>query len=434
VHSRFLHCLGAAHLARSIARQLIESADAARAGELSAAEPYLVAAALLHDIGHGPFSHAFEPVLARVAHAKVKHEAWTRAIIKGPLKNVLERNGLDPEVLADRFFLDKPCKTQPAYIKQIISSQLDVDRMDYLVRDAHFSGVPLGNIDLHYLIRSLAIVEHGSGHATLGLTTKGVKAYEAFALARHHMNRTVYYHAKVAVLELLLEECLLEISAEIAAGNQNCGGIPVSLLTLLRAQGASTADDFIEANLSAYLDITEDHVWTAVGFVSNSWQGRAQDLSHRLLTRRVPEHFLVQQGKAGDVASVLERAGFSPYDYRVRPKKSKVYSDSADDDVVHVLSEDGNVETVTAHSFTLEAFANKPEVETLLVVLDASKVADIWGAAKRCLVQSRSAEDRFGSLKGLRNTRSTNDSAGDIAQLDEDPIAANNRKSIDTHR
>lgn len=303
--------------------------------------------------------------------------------------------------------------------------------MDYLVRDAHFSGVPLGNIDLHYLIRSLTIIEHGSGHATLGLTSKGVKAYEAFALARHHMNRTVYYHAKVAVLELLLERCLLEIANEVVADKQSCAGIPASLLTLLRAQRTSTADDFVEANLNAYLALTEDHLWTAIAFVSSSWTGKAQDLSRRLLDRRVPQYFHVQQGRERDLKAVLQRANFAPDGYCIRPKKSKVYEESADEHAVHVLNDDGNAESVTAHSFTLEAFANKPEVETLLVVFDESKVKDIWHAGKRCLVQRRSAEDRFGSLKGLRNTRSYD---GNVSARNDEASedGASNPKKVDT--
>jgi len=75
-------------------------------------------------------------------------------------------------------------------LKHIVSSQLDVDRMDYLVRDSHFAGINVGRFDVNYWIYSLTIVEHGThGPATLGLTPKGVKAYEAFLLARQSCPR-----------------------------------------------------------------------------------------------------------------------------------------------------------------------------------------------------------------------------------------------------
>lgn len=392
-HSRFVHCLGAAHLARSVVQQLWESANEHRRPELADYEQPTVAAALLHDIGHGPFSHAFEPVLKDIMQTKVSHEAWTRAIILGPLRPVLERHKLDAENLANSFF--GASQGFPAYIRQIISSQLDVDRMDYLVRDAHFSGVPLGNIDLHYLIRSLTVIEHGADHATLGLTYKGVKAYEAFALSRHHMNRTVYYHAKVAVLELMMEKCLLEIRAEIGAGKQQCSGIPNSLYTLLSAKKADTVEAFLDANLDAYLDVTEDHVWCALGFVSRSWSGPASDLAQSLLERRLLPYFYAQAGKAGELKAILEHSGFDARDYCLRPKKSKVYSESADYDVVHVIGDDNRSRAVTSHSFTLTAFANRPEEETLLVVLDRSKTDKILKAARHCLrlPQARDVHD-----------------------------------------
>ena len=277
-HSRFAHCLGAAHLARVVTLQLSDSEERYKA-EVDRYTPLIVAAALVHDIGHGPFSHAFERALMAVTGIKVKHEAWTRAIIRGPLRTCILDNGVDVEQLASIFGSSDKLDPLPLYIKQIVSSQVDVDRMDYLVRDAHFSGVPLGNIDLHYLIRSLAIVEHGAGHSTLGVTRKGVRAYEAFALARHLMNRTVYYHAKVAVLELLMEECLREIATGVKAG-LDASGIAPSLKAILSAT-ADSSDDFVEANVEAYLGLGEDHVWTAIGHVEQSWEGPAKTLATR---------------------------------------------------------------------------------------------------------------------------------------------------------
>ena len=165
---------------------------------------------MLHDVGHGPFSHSFEQVLKGYKCAP-QHEEWTRTLISHEDSEICQRhkdNGIDiPSVCS--IFTKPPGAGLARPYQQIVSSQLDVDRMDYLVHDSHFAGVAVGRFDIHYLIHSLVLVRHGeNGIRTLGITQKGVKAYEAFLLSRQLMNRTVYYHHNVKVLEFMMEHFL----------------------------------------------------------------------------------------------------------------------------------------------------------------------------------------------------------------------------------
>jgi uncharacterized protein len=198
VHTRFSHSLGAAYLAGLLVRQLGIDDHDGRA---------IVCAALLHDVGHGPFSHSFERALKRIVPKVPKHEHWTRVIVQQELSKELREHDVDPLRVCALIKNRDGDPDVTTFHRQIISSQLDVDRMDYLCRDAHFAGVPLGRIDLQYLIRNVCVVEHGS-QKTLGLMSKGVASYEAFAFARHIMNRSVYFHKQVATFECMMEECL----------------------------------------------------------------------------------------------------------------------------------------------------------------------------------------------------------------------------------
>jgi uncharacterized protein len=146
LHSRFLHSLGVIYLAHTVLRHLRERAlqeDASEAAELNELELEVKLCALLHDVGHGPFSHSFENVLKSIAEIKDPplHEDWTAAIITGEesdIRAALVNNGLNVNRIAS-VFTNGGIEKFPPYLKQIISSQLDVDRMDYLVRDSHFA-------------------------------------------------------------------------------------------------------------------------------------------------------------------------------------------------------------------------------------------------------------------------------------------------------
>jgi hypothetical protein len=171
-HTRFEHSLGAFHLAGRIAERLGLSVED---------KINLRLAALLHDIGHGPLSHTSEELLER--YLGKSHEKATEGIIMGSrVSEVLEDGGVSPgdvvEVLSGR-----------NHLKKLISSDFDVDRMDYLVRDAHHTGVAYGIIDLDRLVNTLEILD-----GDIVITERGLRAVEALLVARFLMIPTVYLH------------------------------------------------------------------------------------------------------------------------------------------------------------------------------------------------------------------------------------------------
>lgn len=187
-HSRFTHALGAYHMANLVIRN-VEGIE-----EMSEYERIVfMCASLLHDIGHGPYSHAFENVL------ETSHEDMTVKIILNKntdVNHILSRfEGLAEDVAGIIAH-----KGKYPLIETFVSSQLDVDRMDYLSRDAYFTGATYGTIDMDRLLRSMKIVDH-----KVLYRASGVHTIESYLMSRYHMYFQVYYHPVARSYELVLE-------------------------------------------------------------------------------------------------------------------------------------------------------------------------------------------------------------------------------------
>ena len=188
-HSRFEHALGAFHLTQR-ALAALESR-----GELEAVAPHdrraVVLAALLHDIGHYPFSHALEEA------GFPSHEAQGAARLVEPgLRQALEEEG-GPGLAAEIGALIRGRSESP--LQGLISGTLDLDKIDYLCRDSRMCGVPYGTVDVDRLLASLTVVEGWDGGARreIGVQEKGVSALESLLFAKYQMYRNVYWHHAV---------------------------------------------------------------------------------------------------------------------------------------------------------------------------------------------------------------------------------------------
>ena len=180
-HTRFEHSLGVYHLA-------CEALDSIGIGGKQAER--VRAAALLHDVGHSPYSHTVEDLVHR--RTGNYHDDVADLLADSPVAAVLRDHDLDPDAIAGLIAGD-------GELGQLVSGELDVDRMDYLVRDAHHTGVPYGTIDHERLVRELRFVD-----GDLVLDEGNVQTAESLLLARALMNPTVYAHHVARIAKSML--------------------------------------------------------------------------------------------------------------------------------------------------------------------------------------------------------------------------------------
>ncbi len=185
-HTRFEHSIGAMYLASELADQLRLDEEKKR---------ILRVCALLHDIGHGPFSHVSEAVVEE------SHEELTIKVIK---------ESMISDIISENFDLDEIIGIirGEGVLGQVISGEIDVDRMDYLLRDSHYTGVAYGIIDVERLLQNIKIQKD------LVLDSKGIQAAESTLLARYFMYPSVYQHHTTRIVNSMFRRCLKRLIEE----------------------------------------------------------------------------------------------------------------------------------------------------------------------------------------------------------------------------
>jgi uncharacterized protein len=265
-HSRLSHSLGVLHLMQVALTHLSHDF---RDVQVSNARLALLAAALLHDVGHGPFSHVFEPCL------DMHHEEWSRRII-------LEEGSPCHEVLAsvDRFLpqrvaalIDPNDRQDPSWMKYLLSSQLDVDRLDYLQRDSFFSGAGYGHYDWFRILNSFQLQGAEHEDRTIVWKQKSIWALEEYVFARYYMYQNVYLHKTTRGFERMLEALWRRGRAMFRAGD------PPGILPPIQEFWAAP-------DVRSYLRIEE---FTVLHQIQNWAEGTDKilsDLSRRFLYRK----------------------------------------------------------------------------------------------------------------------------------------------------
>jgi len=299
-HSRFTHSLGAGHLATRILDKL------SRKYEISAEDRIAVrAAALLHDIGHGAFSHVIESILG------FHHEQFTIDAVLSPDTGV-------GRVLCD--FSSNIAASVASIIRgdfhnvalaQIVSSQLDADRMDYLLRDSLMTGAKYGIYDLEWVIKSIEMDED-AGH--LYVSTPGIYAVEDYLQARYYMFRQVYFHRTLRSAEAVLKVLLRRALELYQQGNALWYRPDSAFEKVLRGEHLS---------LSEHLSIDDYDVM----FYIKQWQKSddkvLSDLATRFLDRRLFKAYDLDMPESeidqfvSQSRQLVENAGFDPDYYFV---------------------------------------------------------------------------------------------------------------------
>ncbi len=233
-HTRFEHSLGVYYL-MLLALRALRARDPAALSADPVDLRMLLAAALLHDVGHYPFSHAIEELgFPIVPHEKV----GARLIREGDIAEALTRHGLSPERVADLVDppRDRPLPPSDALLVRLLSGPLDVDKLDYLPRDARACNVPYGGVDVTRLLGSLRVLERPEG-PRLGVSDKGISPLNSLLHARQEMFDNVYWHhTNRAMMAMLLRAVQEALEAGAIVPSDLYGQDDASLLALFSGE------------------------------------------------------------------------------------------------------------------------------------------------------------------------------------------------------
>lgn len=328
-HSRFTHSLGAFHLMTRVLDRLTEKHNI-KPEDRAAAR----AAALLHDVGHGSFSHVMEKVLG------FHHESWTVEVLLSPETEVNRLLRSHSSELPARAAAIIEGKFQPSALGQLVSSQLDVDRMDYLLRDSLMTGAKYGIYDLEWIINALSIDEAGD---RVYVAARGVYAVEEYLQARYYMFRQVYFHRTLRSAEAVLRS-VLRRALQLMEERAEVWHAPGTAFEKVLRRGSLTITEHLEIDDADVL------------FHVKQWQRSADpilaDLSHRFITRQlfkaIDLDMPVSERKDFLAAArqCVAAAGFDPEYYFIEDRASDVpyynyYTISNDEPKSRIYVEDG---------------------------------------------------------------------------------------------
>lgn len=294
-HSRFTHSIGVLHLITRVLDKLSETYNIKEEDRTA-----IRAAALLHDVGHGAFSHVMEK--AQGFH----HEDFTiEAMLSSETEigQALRDYSCD---LPERVAMVIEGKFQPTALGQLVSSQLDVDRMDYLLRDSLMTGAKYGLYDLEWIINAIAIDEEND---RIYVTARGLYAVEEYLQARYYMFRQVYFHRTLRSAEAVLRS-ILKRALELFADGKDVWHAPDTAFEKVLKRERLT--------LSSHLEIDDSDVLFHIKQWRNSDDEILRDLSRRFIGRRLFKAIdldMPQEERAEFLSAAqkaVEESGFNP--------------------------------------------------------------------------------------------------------------------------
>jgi HD superfamily phosphohydrolase len=281
-HSRFAHAIGTAWVMSRLLERIghVEHVLPSEQRLDVASRRDALAAALLHDLGHGPFSHLYEQVL----HDAQTHEQWTSDLLLDPDTEVhaaLESLGVGT---AERVAQLVRGQHRLSHLGHAVSGTLDVDRCDYLLRDSHMTGVRYGIYDLDWLLRALTLGEivdaDGVRRTVLAVEgRKGLPPIEGFFLARNFMYQQVYHHKAVRAAEALVRAVLARLSELVREGGAPVP-LPVALARAAHGQSASVGE---------YLALDDAALTSCIAALEHASCPILSDLAARFMRRRLPK-------------------------------------------------------------------------------------------------------------------------------------------------
>lgn len=322
-HTRYLHSIGVMNVATMVFDSLFKHQNSS---EILRLKESLRLACLLHDIGHAPLSHSTESVMPLVSELKLPsqfqskdrqatHEDYTIKSITNSsfteaFRGVSKEFGIDPNAIAELVIGET---SNPAYftigntnyfplLHQLVSSEMDCDRMDYLLRDSYFCGVSYGKFDLDWIIDNLKVCLEND-QAYLGISERAISTFDDFLLSRFHMFMMVYFHYRAVCLEQMLQRYF-----------------------------ESSRDEYsIPADIESYLEHDDSFLYRVLKKSSNVW-------AKRIVMNNIPKKILETFGtihinQMHDLETYLKSEGIDYIKCSSTGRLSKYYSSNSPQDI-----------------------------------------------------------------------------------------------------
>jgi uncharacterized protein len=373
VHTRFNHGLGCCYVGSQIANKI----------KLDDHERQLVMIAnLVHDIGHGPFSHTFEDVFI---NKSIRHEDWTPYFLQEFCDDefIHQYNLSNPDFPLSAARMDDVEKMimhkyeGNKVLADIVSSQLDADRFDYLLRDSHFCGVKYGQFDLRWMLHCLVPVETEDGFR-LGVNYKGVGVVEHYLMARRLMIRNIYHHYKKHAIENLLIKFLEKLSCCLPKESflkkykdSKLGQLLMGAQKFNKNVGDAGPSDeqtkkFLKENFELYKHLGDGHVLSVISELAFSTKEHdLVTLAQRIYFRQVPEVYPLDISHINEAQEIVDdfKAKHKGVirDWQLDVISTPQLCYTGDDDPIYVLERSGKVRKISDLSLMLGSLSDKYE-------------------------------------------------------------------------
>ena len=337
-HTRFSHSLGAYELAREVLEKVIDVKNALNDYE----KTVFLCSALLHDVGHGPYSHSFEKIF------KISHETMTNNIILGDshINKILTK--YNPNLASDIASVISHKHKFPL-IEQLVSSQLDVDRMDYLRRDAYFTGAQFGDIDIEKILRGM-LVKNGK----ILFKYNSVPNIEDYLMSRYHMYYQVYFHPVSRCFEVMLEMIYQRWYELIKSGYQ------------FRADVSLLIDVIDKKTIDAFLKIDDVYVNGCIQQFQYEKDRILSDLATRLFNRKLFNHIDLKYASDEQVDEIKKLKNNDKYYYKEDVVAKSAYDYQIDEQIKVLIPGDKEVDLLE-FSPIVKAFSRSSKYTSKLI-------------------------------------------------------------------
>lgn len=343
-HSRFSHSLGVYEIVRRMVHEISDLRDALSEEE----KVYVMIAGLLHDVGHYPFSHAFESI------CDISHEAFSGRIILGDseIHQVLyDASPKLPEIITSIINYTYPNDL----LNQMISGQLDADRMDYLLRDAYFTGTSYGAFDLERILRTIRVKDQ-----KIVVKESGIHSVEDYIMARYHMYWQVYYHPVCRSYEFLLQKVFQRMRYLYKHDYEQVAQLTMFFPFLVG-----------EPSISDHFYLDENAALYGISLLTKGNDQIAADLANRLLNRKLFAYQTVSnEQEIAETFKKVEKSGYDLEYYCILDKISQSpYQpyENKDGQNIWILNDKGQVKELSKVSKVVHSLVVGDEKEEMKI-------------------------------------------------------------------